>query len=85
MIAINDKYAVKSDASQWILCRAVRASDSYPDGWKPSKYFMSLRGLTEALRNIMLRESEYKSFADLEVNLRGINKLLEKTFRGAFK
>ena len=85
MIVISDKYAVKSDANQWILCRPIKASESYPDGWKPFKYFTSLRGLTEALRNIMLRESEYKSFADLEVNLRGINKLLEKTFKGAFK
>ena len=85
MIVINSKYAVKSDANQWTLCRAVKPNKANPDGWAAFKYFMALQGLVEALRSIMLRESEYKSFADLEVNLRGINKLLEKTFRGAFK
>ena len=81
MIVINDRYAIKSDERQWILCKTVKVSKRNPDGWDGFKYYTSLAALCESLRRILMRTSDYKSFADLTKNLVGINKLLEKKLR----
>ena len=81
MIVINDKYAVKSDTNQWILCRAIKPSKSQPDGWSGFKFYGSLQALISHLRGILLRESDYQSFADLERNTREITRLLDKKLK----
>ena len=76
MIAINDRYAIRSDESQWILCTSVKPSKSYPDGWKPRKFFGSLGGLRRALHGILLRTSDYSSLEGLERNADDISAMI---------
>ncbi len=83
MIAINAKFAIKSDSRQWILCKAIKPSKTQPDGWSPFQFYVSLQALMDALRDIMLRTSEYESFADLSKNLAEINKLLDRKLKVA--
>ena len=81
MIVINDKYAIKSDQNQWILCKPAKVTAKSPSGWEGFKYYVSLPALCDALQGIMLRTSDYKSFTDLTVNLAEINKLLDKKLK----
>ena len=81
MIIISDRYAIKSDANQWILCKAIKPTKTQPDGWSPFKFYGSLQSLIGGVRGILLRESDYKSYGDLERNLREINRLLENKFK----
>ena len=78
MIVINDNYAIRSDENQWILCVRIKPSKSYPDGWKPRKFFSSLGGLRRALHGILLRTSDYSSLEDLERNADETGKLIDK-------
>ena len=82
MIVINDKYAIKSDENQWILCCAVKPSKTYPTGWTPRKYYTSLGGLRRALHGILLRTSDYSSLADLERNSDEISDLIDRRLEG---
>ena len=82
MIVINDQYAIRSDESQWILCIPVKPSKSYPDGWKPRKFFGSLGGLRRALHGILLRTSDYSSLEDLELNANEISGLIDSRLEG---
>lgn len=81
MIPITEELAIDSDAHQWKLCKLHRATEKTPEHWGAFKFYTSFSQLQEALRGYLLRTSEYESFADLEKNLRAINKLLEKRFR----
>ena len=81
MIVINAKYAIKSDPNQWILCKPATVTEKSPSGWEGFKYYTTLPALCDALRDIMLRTSNYKSFTDLTVNLAEINKLLDKKLK----
>jgi hypothetical protein len=83
MIVINDKYAIRSDENQWILCTSVKPSKSYPDGWKPRKFFGSLGGLRRALHGILLRTSEHSSLTDLERNSDEISELIDRRLDGS--
>jgi hypothetical protein len=82
VIVINDQYAIRSDESQWILCARVKPSKSYPDGWKPRKFFGSLGGLRRALHGILLRISEYSSLEDLERNADQVSNLIDRRLEG---
>ena len=77
LIQLTDKYAIKSDSRQWILCKKIKVYKSYPDGWKPYKFYHSLEFLLNALEDILLRESPYESFNDLSSNLSSIRELLK--------
>ena len=76
MIVINDSYAIRSDENQWILCARIKPSKSYPDGWKPRKFFGSLGSLRRALHGILLRTSDYSSLEDLERNADDISVMI---------
>ena len=82
VIVINDKWAIRSDENQSILCCAVKPSKSYPDGWKPRKFFGSLGGLRRALHCILLRTSDYSSLPDLERNADEISDLIDRRLEG---
>ena len=82
MIVINDQYAIRSDETQWILCNAVKRSKSYPDGWRPRKFFGSLGSLRSALHGILLRTSDYSSLEDLERNANEISDLIDRRLEG---
>ena len=82
MIVINDNYAIRSDESQWILCARIKPSKSYPDGWKPRKFFGSLGSLRRALHGILLRTSDYSSLTDLERNANEISDLIDRRLEG---
>ena len=74
--------AIRSDESQWILCTRIKASKSYPDGWKGRKFYTSLGGLRRALHGILLRTSDYSSLADLERNAYEISDLIDRRLEG---
>jgi hypothetical protein len=82
MIVINEQYAIRSDDSQWILCARAKASKSYPDGWRPRKFFSSLGSLRSALHGILLRISDYSSLEDLERNADEISDLIDSRLEG---
>ena len=81
MIVINDQYAIRSDQNQWTLCVCVKLSKSYPDGWRPRKFFSSLGSLRSALHGILLRTSEYSSLVDLERNADEISRLIDERLK----
>ena len=81
MIEVTSKYGIRSDARTWILCKRGKATEKNPEGWVAIKYFVSLQALYDALRDILLRTSEYESFADLRKNLRAINVILDKALK----
>jgi hypothetical protein len=76
MIIVNDKYAIRSDEIQWILCCAVTPSKTYPTGCTPRKFYGSLGGLRKALHGILLRTSDYSSLSDLEHNAHEISAMI---------
>ena len=78
MIRINDKYAIKSDENQWMLCVRRRPSKSNPSEWTPKKFYVRLPALAAALHGILLRTSDYSSLADLERNADEISKMINK-------
>ena len=82
MIVINNQYAIRSDQNQWSLCVCVKPSKSYPDGWRPRKFFSSLGSLRSALHGILLRTSEYSSLVDLERNANQISDLIDRRLEG---
>jgi hypothetical protein len=82
VIVINDQYAIRSDESQWTLCTSVKPSKSYPDGWRPRKFFGSLGSLRSALHGILLRTSDYSSLTDLERNADQISNRIDKRLDG---
>ena len=82
MIKITDKYAIDSDSNQWKICEYRRASEKKPERWEGVKFYTSLPACTKALRDLLLRTSDYDSFASLEKNAKAINRLLEKKLRG---
>ena len=81
MIIINDKFAIDSDSRCWKICKHQGATEKSPEAWSAFKYYPSLQSAYDALREILLRTSEYDSFADLDRNLRQINKLLDKKLK----
>ena len=82
MIIINDKYAISSDSNQWVLSRNKAPNQQAPI-WRGFKYYGSLPPLISALHDILLRESDYSSFADLKQNARGITHLLDHKLKDA--
>jgi hypothetical protein len=82
MIVITDEFAIRSDETQWILCACVKPSKSYPDGWRPRKFFGSLGTLRSALHGILLRTSDYSSLEDLERNADQISNLIDGRLEG---
>ena len=78
VIGINDKWAIRSDENQWMLCVRRSPSKSNPSEWTPKKFHARLPALAAALHGILLRTSEYSSLADLERNADEISKLIGK-------
>ena len=76
MIVINDKYAIKSDENQWMLCVRRSPSKSNPSEWTPKKFYTRLPALAAALHGILLRSSEYSSLNDLEHNAHEISAMI---------
>ena len=70
MIQINDKYAIGSDANQWMILKFVKAGSDptkYPARWEPDGgYHREMKGTVKSLANRLLRTSEYSSIATLE-------------------
>jgi len=85
MIVINDKYAVKSDVNQWILCKKVKPQKKNPEGWEQFKYYSSLQALVDGLSGILLRTSEYESFSELSARAGEISALLDKKLKDALQ
>ena len=81
MIVINDQFAIDSNRREWRICQHRSATEKSPESWEPIHFYGSLSGAIEALRGILIRTSEYESWAELERNVRGINKLLDKRFK----
>ena len=81
MIILNENLAIDSDTNQWKLCKHQKATENNPESWPAFKFFTTFSACTEAARQHLLRTSKYDSFADLERNLKAINKLLEKKLR----
>ena len=77
MIILTDKLAIKSDQYQWILCKPCKITDKTPSGWQGYKYYTSLEQAAKAAAGILLRTSEYDSFAELSSNAREISRLLD--------
>lgn len=82
MIKITDKYAIDSDLHQWKISKHLPASEKKPERWEGIKFYESLPACTKALRDLLLRTSDYDSFAQLEKNAKAINRLIEKKLRG---
>jgi len=78
MMVITDKWAIRSDENQWILCCAVKPSKTYPTGWTPRKFYGSLGSLRKALHGILLRTSDYSSLADLDRNADDISAMINQ-------
>ncbi len=83
MIVISNKYAIGSDDKQWKIYKHVSATEKSDAHWVPIKFFGSLSSCIEALRGLLIRTSDYQSFADLERNIREINRLLDKKLKVA--
>jgi len=77
MIIINDKYTIKSDKDQWMLCKPCKATKSNPTGWKAFKFYASQGDLAASLAQILLRTSDYDSFAQLSTNAKNISEMLD--------
>ena len=84
MIKLNDKYAIKSDAHQWILCKwgGKPKKEGHGDGWEPIKYYASIRQLVKGTSTLFLRKSQYTSFRELLGNQREINALIDDKLKG---
>jgi hypothetical protein len=82
MIIINDKYAIKSDENQWMLCVRRSPSKSNPSEWAPKKFYTRLPALAAALHGILLRISDYSSLTDLERNANEISDLIDRRLEG---
>jgi len=85
MIVLNDKYAIKSDANQWQLCKWIGQKEKHgklSDGWEPYKYYSSLAQLVQGTATLLLRKSEYESFRDLLDNQRAINAMIDDKLKG---
>ena len=79
LIVINDKYAIKSDKDQWMICEYVRVKhkpesknincDKIVDGycyyWSPFQYYTKLDAAVRQLGNRMVRESDFHSAGTL--------------------
>jgi hypothetical protein len=76
VIAINDRYAIKSDEYQWMLCVRRSPSKSNPSEWAPKKFYTRLPALAAALHGILLRTSDYSSLSDLEHNAHEISAMI---------
>lgn len=85
MIVINDKYAIKSDINQWMICRKIKETEKNPKGWEPFKYYHSLESLSHALSGILLRTSDYESFAELSARAGEISAMLDKKLKDALQ
>ena len=70
MIQINDKYAIGSDARQWMILKFVKAGSDpakYPDRWEPDGgYHREMKDTIKSLANRLLRTSNYHTIATLE-------------------
>ncbi len=70
MIQINDKYAIGSDANQWMILKFVKAGANptkYPDRWEPDGgYHREMKDTVKSLASRLLRTSSYHSIATLE-------------------
>ena len=88
MIKLNDKYAIKSDENQWMLCVWVgqkiknKKYDTLSDGWKPVKYYSSITQLVEGTATLLLRKSQYSTFRELLDNQRAINAMIDDKLKG---
>ena len=76
MIIIDEKYAIKSDENQWMLCVRRSPSKSNPSEWAPKKFYARLPALAAALHGILLRTSDYSSLRDLERNADDISAMI---------
>ena len=81
MITLNSKYAIDSDASQWMLCKHHRASEKSDARWVAFKYYGSLSACMEGAQGYLLRISDYECYADLTKNLAEINKMMDKAVK----
>jgi len=84
MIKLNDKYAIKSDENQWILCKwaGEPKNSKSGDGWKPVKFYSSVSQLVQGTCTLLLRKSQYAAFDELLANQAEINAMIEKKLKG---
>ena len=84
MIVLNDRYAIKSDENQWILCKwaGEPKTSKSGDGWKPIKFHSSLTQLVQGTCTLLLRKSQYTSFDELLANQRAINAMIDDKLKG---
>jgi len=85
MIKLNDKYAIKSDINQWMLCqyrKPVMKAGKMTDGWVPIKFYSSISQLIKGTATLLLRKSQYSSFSELLINQRAINAMIDDKLKG---
>jgi hypothetical protein len=84
MIKLNDKYAIKSDENQWILCewKGKPKKGGCGDGWRQIKFYSSIKQLVEGTATLLLRKSQYSSFQELLSNQRAIVEMVEDKLKG---
>ena len=78
-IQLDDKYAIKADKYQYILCEAVKKTDKQRDGWKGFRYYKSLDNCVADAAEIMLRTSDAVGVAKVLEE----NKRILRTLAGA--
>ena len=82
MIILDEKHAIKSDASQWMLCKPRKPNKASPNEWESYKYFHSLAALVDYLVGERLRTSDYHSLKDLTANLVEIKAFVDDKLKG---
>ena len=76
IIDIDDKYAIKSDSRQYMLCVKAEKTKKRPDGLKPIQYYHKLENLIQNLAEMMLRTSDAQGVLEvLEENKRILHTL----------
>jgi len=79
LIEIDDKYAIKGDRRQYMLCEKVKPTKKQADGWKPFQYYHSLENLIQNFAEMRLRESDAEGVAEVLAE----NKRILRTLAGA--
>lgn len=70
-IEIDENYAIRGEAKQYVLCKKTKISKSNPDGWEGFQYYHSLENLIQNLAERLLRTADVRGVAEvLEENKR---------------
>ena len=84
IIILNDKYAIKSDEYQWILCawKGKPKKGGCGDGWRQIKFYSTIEQLLEGVATLLLRKSQYSSLEELLSNQRRIVAMINDKLKG---